>query len=117
MVHHRTLCIIEGSRFGDSVLSLYHLRDARLRGIGLRVAFGLLRFAASLVPLCRGHAVVLFPRSRAYLSIRVPGQNVEYSINQFYTIGHPQLKMLLALGTLEPMWLILCDFANGRRRT
>ena len=45
------------------------------------------------------------------------GQNVEYSINQFYTIDHPQLKMLLALGTLEPMWLILCDFANERRRT
>lgn len=41
MVHHRTLCIIEEARFGDSVLPLYHLRDARLRGIGLRVAFGL----------------------------------------------------------------------------
>ncbi len=40
------------------------------------------------------------------------GQNVEYSITQFYTIDHPQLKMLLALGTLEPMWLILCDFVN-----
>ena len=45
------------------------------------------------------------------------GQNVEYSINQFYTINHPQLKILLALGTLEPMWLILCDFVNERRRT
>ena len=45
------------------------------------------------------------------------GQNVEYSINQFYTIDHPQLKILLALGTLEPMWLILCDFMNERRRT
>ncbi len=30
------------------------------------------------------------------------GQNVEYSINQFYTIDHPQLKILLALGTLSP---------------
>lgn len=29
------------------------------------------------------------------------GQNVEYSINQFYTIDHPQLKMLLALGTVK----------------
>ena len=45
------------------------------------------------------------------------GQNVEYSITQFYTIDHPQLKILLALGTLEPMWLILCDFVNERRRT
>lgn len=45
------------------------------------------------------------------------GQNVEYSINQFYTINHPQLKILLALGTLEPMWLILCDFVNERRST
>lgn len=45
-----------------------------------------------------------------------PGQNVEYSITQFYTIDHPQLKMLLALGTLEPMWLILCDFVNEKRR-
>lgn len=45
------------------------------------------------------------------------GQNVEYSISQFYTIDHPQLKILLALGTLEPMWLILCDFVNERRRT
>ena len=45
------------------------------------------------------------------------GQNIEYSINQFYTIDHPHLKMLLALGTLEPMWLILCDFVNERRRT
>ena len=44
------------------------------------------------------------------------GQNVEYSINQFYTIDHPQVKMLLALGTLEPMWLILCDFVNEQRR-
>lgn len=44
------------------------------------------------------------------------GQNMEYSIAQFYTIDHPQLKMLLALGTLEPMWLILCDFMNERRR-
>lgn len=43
-------------------------------------------------------------------------QNVEYSITQFYTIDHPQLKMLLALGTLEPMWLILCDFVNEKRR-
>lgn len=37
------------------------------------------------------------------------GQNVEYSNNQFYTIDHPLLKMLLALGTLEPMWLIPCE--------
>lgn len=44
------------------------------------------------------------------------GQNIEYSLAQFYTIDHPQLKMLLALGTLEPMWLILCDFTNERRR-
>lgn len=44
------------------------------------------------------------------------GQNVEYSITQFYTIDHPQLKTLLALGTLEPMWLILCDFVNEKRR-
>ncbi len=44
------------------------------------------------------------------------GQNVEHSITQFYTIDHPQLKMLLALGTLEPMWLILCDFVNEKRR-
>ena len=44
------------------------------------------------------------------------GQNVEYSITQFYTIDHPQLKMLLALGTLEPTWLILCDFVNEKRR-
>lgn len=44
------------------------------------------------------------------------GQNVEYSITQFYTIDHPQLKMLLALGTLEPMWLILCDFVNEKLR-
>ena len=44
------------------------------------------------------------------------GQSVEYSITQFYTIDHPQLKMLLALGTLEPMWLILCDFVNEKRR-
>lgn len=43
-------------------------------------------------------------------------QNVEYSITQFYTIDPPQLKMLLALGTLEPMWLILCDFVNEKRR-
>lgn len=45
------------------------------------------------------------------------GQNMEYSLAQFYTIDHPQLKMLLALGTLEPMWLILCDFMNERRRS
>ncbi len=31
------------------------------------------------------------------------GQNVEYSINQLYTIDHSQLKMLLALGTVGPM--------------
>lgn len=45
------------------------------------------------------------------------GQNIEYSIAQFYTIDHPQLKILLALGALESMWLILCDFVNERRRT
>lgn len=44
------------------------------------------------------------------------GQNMEYSIAQFYTIDHPQLKALFALGTLEPIWLILCDFMNERRR-
>ena len=44
------------------------------------------------------------------------GQNMEYSLAQFYTIDHPQLKTLLALGTLEHMWLILCDFMNERRR-
>ena len=44
------------------------------------------------------------------------GQNMEYSLAQFYTIDRPQLKTLLALGTLEPMWLILCDFMNERRR-
>lgn len=44
------------------------------------------------------------------------GQNMEYSLAQFYTIDRPQLKTLLASGTLEPMWLILCDFMNERRR-
>ena len=44
------------------------------------------------------------------------GQNVEYSFSQFYAIDHPQLKMMLALGVLEPMWLILCDFVNEQRK-
>ena len=45
------------------------------------------------------------------------GQNVEYSLAQFYAIDHPQLKTLLALGTLEPLWLILCDFVGEARRS
>lgn len=44
------------------------------------------------------------------------GQNMEYSFAQFYAIDHPQLKILMALGVLEPVWLILCDFVNERRR-
>ena len=44
------------------------------------------------------------------------GQNTEYSFVLFYTIDHPQLKILMALGVLEPMWLILCDFMNDQRR-
>ena len=44
------------------------------------------------------------------------GQNTEYSLTLFYEIDHPQLKTLLALGVLEPLWLILCDFVGERRR-
>lgn len=73
MVHHRTPCIIKEARFGSSVLPLHHRRDARMRGVGLGVALGLFRFPPPLVPLRRGHAAVLLPRSRAYLSIRVFG--------------------------------------------
>lgn len=44
-----------------------------MRGVGFRIALGLFRFPAPLVSLRCGHAAVLLPRPRAYLSIRVPG--------------------------------------------
>lgn len=43
-------------------------------------------------------------------------QNMEYSFSLFYSIDHPEIKILLALGVLEPMWLIVYDFINEQRR-
>lgn len=40
------------------------------------------------------------------------GQNTSFPMEIFYSIDQPALKTLFALGTLESLWLIVCDYLN-----
>lgn len=44
------------------------------------------------------------------------GWNLAYPVELMYTIEHPLLQTLLALGVLQPAWMALCDYVNERRR-
>lgn len=43
------------------------------------------------------------------------GQNLDYSFATFYGIDHPLLRTALAAGTLQSLWLLVCDFEHERR--
>ena len=45
------------------------------------------------------------------------GQNIDYSLDMFYSIDNPMLKTFFVLGTLESLWLIVCDYLDERRPT
>ncbi|WP_165056535.1 MULTISPECIES: helix-turn-helix transcriptional regulator [unclassified Adlercreutzia] len=43
------------------------------------------------------------------------GQNIAYSFESFYAIDHPALRILMGLGTLQSLWMVVCDHLNERR--
>lgn len=43
------------------------------------------------------------------------GQNIAFPMDTFYNIEHPVLRTVLALGTLQSMWLVVCDYVDERR--
>ncbi len=44
------------------------------------------------------------------------GQNTDFPLDAFYGIDYPALKTLFSLGTIESLWLIVCDYLDERRR-
>lgn len=42
------------------------------------------------------------------------GQNVPFSLDHFYAINLPIVRTLLAVGSLESLWLLICDFFDAR---
>lgn len=42
------------------------------------------------------------------------GQNTNFPMEIFYSIDQPALKTLFALGTLESLWLIVCDYLDKK---
>lgn len=44
------------------------------------------------------------------------GQNMAFPMETFYSIKHPVLRTVLALGTLQSMWLVACDYVDERSR-
>ncbi len=43
------------------------------------------------------------------------GMNTAYQLDGFYSISQPLLKTLFAVGILESLWLITCDYLDERR--
>ena len=43
------------------------------------------------------------------------GQNTDFPIEAFYSIDQPALRIFFALGIIEAMWLVACDFLDERR--
>ena len=43
------------------------------------------------------------------------GQNLAYSFDSFYGVDRPLMRTALAAGTLQSLWLLVCDFENERR--
>ncbi|WP_165173568.1 helix-turn-helix transcriptional regulator [Adlercreutzia sp. ZJ242] len=43
------------------------------------------------------------------------GQNIAYSLDSFYGIDNPALRTLMGLGTLQSLWMVVCDYLNERR--
>lgn len=43
------------------------------------------------------------------------GQNIDFPLEVFYAVDHPVLKALFALGTIESIWLIICDYVDEKR--
>ncbi len=42
------------------------------------------------------------------------GQNVPFSLEHFYAINLPIVRTLLAVGSLESLWLLVCDYFDVR---
>lgn len=40
------------------------------------------------------------------------GQNLDFSLERFYAIDYPWVKILIATGVLEALWLIVCDYLD-----
>ncbi|MEG1493985.1 MAG: helix-turn-helix transcriptional regulator [Gordonibacter sp.] len=45
------------------------------------------------------------------------GQNTAFPLDAFYAIDQPAFRTFLAVGILESLWLIVCDFLGEKRRT
>lgn len=43
------------------------------------------------------------------------GQNIDFSPDHFYAIDNAALKIVIAIGALESIWLIVCDYIDERR--
>lgn len=43
------------------------------------------------------------------------GQNRAFPLDVFYSVEQPMLKTLFALGTIEALWLVVCDFFDEKR--
>ncbi len=44
------------------------------------------------------------------------GQNMAFAMEAFYSVDHPILKTLFALGACQCIWLITCDICQEQRR-
>ncbi|WP_080802378.1 helix-turn-helix transcriptional regulator [Arabiibacter massiliensis] len=43
------------------------------------------------------------------------GQNTDFPLDAFYAIDQPGLRIFFALGTIEAMWLVTCEFFDEKR--
>ncbi|MDR0514780.1 MAG: hypothetical protein LBG81_06440, partial [Coriobacteriaceae bacterium] len=42
------------------------------------------------------------------------GQNIGFSPALFYAVDYPQVKIVIATGVLEALWLIVCDYLDAK---
>lgn len=105
------------------------------KGLVMETAFYLYTIALMIVFIATGAvslSAFFVSRKRAYLYTTVLflsyvleealifqndylGQNVAFPMDTFYNIEHPVLRSVLALGTLQSMWLVVCDYVDERR--
>ncbi|HIY82277.1 LuxR C-terminal-related transcriptional regulator [Rubneribacter sp.] len=85
------------------------------------IASGTISLSAYFVARRRPHLLAVFFFLFYFLDLALIfqyeylGQNVDYSLDAFYLVDNPALKTFFALGTLESLWLIVCDYLDERR--
>lgn len=45
------------------------------------------------------------------------GQNTDFPLDVFYAVDYPALKIFFSMGTIEALWLVVCDFLDERRKS